>query len=155
MKVLVVGGGIGGLATALSLHAAGIECAVFEQSCSIRELGVGINILPHAVKELARRHRDMRRTGSDKEVTARGVLIAADGIHSTVRRTFHRDEGPLAWNGVMMRRGAVEYAPFLTDRSMLIARHEDQAGHSCAYAAGLCRPDIAADHNARDRCRIR
>ena len=52
-SVLIVGGGIGGLATALSLHAAGIECEVFEQSTSIRELGVGINMLPHATKELA------------------------------------------------------------------------------------------------------
>jgi 2-polyprenyl-6-methoxyphenol hydroxylase-like FAD-dependent oxidoreductase len=205
MKVLVIGAGIGGLATALSLHAAGIECTVFEQSRSIRELGVGINLLPHAVKELASLdlldaldsvairtreliyanrfgqelwreprgldagydypqfsiHRGklqgvlyaaararigegailvdhqlrelaqdehgvtatfMRRTGSDEKVTARGdVLIAADGIHSTVRRTFYRDEGSTAWNGVMMWRGAVEYAPFLTGRSMLIA----------------------------------
>src|SRR5262245_41011001 len=54
MKVLVIGGGIGGLTTALSLHAAGIECEVFEQAVSIRELGVGVNILPHAIKELAR-----------------------------------------------------------------------------------------------------
>jgi len=53
MKVLVIGGGIGGLATALSLHAVGIECEVFEQSRGIRELGVGINTLPHAIKELA------------------------------------------------------------------------------------------------------
>ena len=53
MKVLIAGGGIGGLATALSLHAVGVECEVFEQSTTIRELGVGINVLPHAVKELA------------------------------------------------------------------------------------------------------
>src|SRR5262245_34729185 len=53
MKVLIIGGGIGGLASALSLHAAGIECELYEQSCEIRELGVGINVLPHAVKELA------------------------------------------------------------------------------------------------------
>jgi len=53
MKVLVIGGGIGEFATALSLHAVGIECQVFEQSHPIRELGVGINMLPHAVKELA------------------------------------------------------------------------------------------------------
>jgi 5-methylphenazine-1-carboxylate 1-monooxygenase len=53
MKALIIGGGIGGFATALSLHAAGIECEVFEQSHSIRELGVGINMLPHAIKELA------------------------------------------------------------------------------------------------------
>ncbi|WP_054309215.1 flavin-dependent oxidoreductase [Mesorhizobium sp. 1M-11] len=53
MKILVVGGGIGGLATALRLHAAGIDAEVFEQAPSVRELGVGINMLPHAVKELA------------------------------------------------------------------------------------------------------
>ena len=53
MHVLIVGGGIGGLATALSLHAAGIGCTVFEQVRDLRELGVGINTLPHAIKELA------------------------------------------------------------------------------------------------------
>lgn len=53
MKAIVVGGGIGGLATALSLHTRGMEVEVFEQSRSIRELGVGINTLPHAIKELA------------------------------------------------------------------------------------------------------
>jgi 5-methylphenazine-1-carboxylate 1-monooxygenase len=42
MKVLVIGGAIGWVATALSLHAVGIECEVFEQSRGIRELGVGI-----------------------------------------------------------------------------------------------------------------
>jgi 2-polyprenyl-6-methoxyphenol hydroxylase-like FAD-dependent oxidoreductase len=205
MKVLVIGGGIGGFATALSLHAVGIGCQVFEQSHPIRELGVGINILPHAVKELAELglldaldrvairtseliytnrfgqqlwreprgldagydypqfsiHRGKlqgvlyeaararigednirtahqlhgvaldahgvtatftRRDGSDEAVTARGdVLIAADGIHSTVRRLFYPDEGPPRWNGIMIWRGAVAYPPFLTGRSMLIA----------------------------------
>jgi 2-polyprenyl-6-methoxyphenol hydroxylase-like FAD-dependent oxidoreductase len=53
MHVLIVGGGIGGLAAALSLHAAGISCAVFEQVREPAELGVGINTLPHAIKELA------------------------------------------------------------------------------------------------------
>ncbi len=53
MHVLVVGGGIGGLAAALSLHALGIDCTVFEQVRELRELGVGINTLPHAIKELA------------------------------------------------------------------------------------------------------
>lgn len=53
MKVLIAGAGIGGLATALSLHEAGVEVEVFEQARQLRELGVGINMLPHAVKELA------------------------------------------------------------------------------------------------------
>src|SRR5690242_19701296 len=53
MKVIIAGGGIGGLTTALMLHARGIQCDVFEQSEQVRELGVGINTLPHAIKELA------------------------------------------------------------------------------------------------------
>ncbi len=53
MKAIIVGGGIGGLTTALMLHARGIDCEVFEQSDAVRELGVGINTLPHAIKELA------------------------------------------------------------------------------------------------------
>jgi 2-polyprenyl-6-methoxyphenol hydroxylase-like FAD-dependent oxidoreductase len=205
MKALVIGGGIGGLATALSLHAVGIECEVFEQAHGIRELGVGINMLPHAIKELAELnlldaldriairtaeliytnrfgqelwreprgldagydypqfsiHRGKlqvalyeavrarigagsvhtahhlhhvtqdargviaaftRRDGSEKIVTARGdVLIAADGIHSTVRRAFYPDEGQPTWQGTMIWRGALEHPPFLTGRSMIIA----------------------------------
>ena len=51
--VIVVGGGIGGLATALALHDRGVSCRVYEQSPEIRELGVGINTLPHAIGERA------------------------------------------------------------------------------------------------------
>src|SRR6202011_4480270 len=53
MKVIIAGGGVGGLVTALMLHARGIDCEIFEQTDAIRELGVGINTLPHAIKELA------------------------------------------------------------------------------------------------------
>ena len=52
MKVIIVGGGVGGLVTALMLHARGIDCEVYEQADGIRELGVGINTLPHAIREL-------------------------------------------------------------------------------------------------------
>ncbi|HEU5472531.1 MAG TPA: flavin-dependent oxidoreductase [Actinophytocola sp.] len=53
MKIIVVGAGIGGLVTALRLHHAGLDCEIYEQSEQIRELGVGINVLPYAVRELA------------------------------------------------------------------------------------------------------
>jgi len=52
MKVLIVGAGPGGLATALHLNRLGIEVMVFEATPEIRPLGVGINLLPHAVREL-------------------------------------------------------------------------------------------------------
>ncbi|MEU4830235.1 flavin-dependent oxidoreductase [Streptosporangium sp. NPDC023615] len=53
MRVVIAGGGIGGLATALSLHAAGFEDVVVHEAAEqIRPLGVGVNLLPHAVREL-------------------------------------------------------------------------------------------------------
>ena len=52
MRAAVIGGGIGGLTTALSLHAAGIEVDVYEAVDTLKPLGVGINLLPHAVREL-------------------------------------------------------------------------------------------------------
>jgi len=50
--VLIIGGGVGGLTLALSLHQAGIPCKVFEAAPEIRALGVGINLLPHGMREL-------------------------------------------------------------------------------------------------------
>src|SRR6202161_895653 len=51
--VIIVGAGIGGLTLGLALHAAGIPCRIFESAAEIRPIGVGINLLPHATKELA------------------------------------------------------------------------------------------------------
>ena len=50
--IVVVGAGIGGLVTALSLHQAGHDVHVYESVDEVRALGVGINLLPHAVREL-------------------------------------------------------------------------------------------------------
>ncbi|MEV5649181.1 flavin-dependent oxidoreductase [Nocardia sp. NPDC052254] len=53
MKVLIAGAGIAGLTAAASLHAVGIEATVIDAVTTLRPLGVGINLLPHAVGELA------------------------------------------------------------------------------------------------------
>jgi 2-polyprenyl-6-methoxyphenol hydroxylase-like FAD-dependent oxidoreductase len=66
MKVAIAGGGIGGLALALSLHARGIDCDVFEAAPEMRELGVGITLLPHAMRELA-------ALGLQAEIEALGI----------------------------------------------------------------------------------
>jgi 2-polyprenyl-6-methoxyphenol hydroxylase-like FAD-dependent oxidoreductase len=50
--VLIIGGGVTGLTLALSLHQAGIPCRVYEAAPELKGLGVGINLLPHAVREL-------------------------------------------------------------------------------------------------------
>src|SRR5499427_193565 len=149
MKVIIVGGGIGGLTTALMLHARGIDCEIYEQSDAIRELGVGINTLPHAIKELSELGllerldavgirtyelfytnrfgqeiwRELRGTDAGYEVPQfsihRGRLQAV--IYQAVRATLYPSEGPARWNGAMLWRGAVEWPTFLTGRSMVIA----------------------------------
>lgn len=81
MKALIAGGGIGGLTAALFLHRIGIDAEIFERAGDIRELGVGINILPHAVKELA-------ALGLQADLDAQGIrtheLIYANRIGQVV-----------------------------------------------------------------------
>ena len=50
--VLVAGGGIGGLAVALTLHQIGVPCVVLEAVAHLKPLGLGINLQPNAVREL-------------------------------------------------------------------------------------------------------
>lgn len=53
MKIAIAGGGIGGMTLALSLLAAGLgDVEVYESAPTIKELGVGINLLPHGAREL-------------------------------------------------------------------------------------------------------
>jgi 5-methylphenazine-1-carboxylate 1-monooxygenase len=51
--IAIIGGGIAGLGLALHLHSRGIACDVYEAVSQVRELGVGITLLPHAMRELA------------------------------------------------------------------------------------------------------
>jgi 2-polyprenyl-6-methoxyphenol hydroxylase-like FAD-dependent oxidoreductase len=50
--VLIAGGGIGGMAVALTLHQIGVPCVVLETVPQLQPLGVGINLQPNAVREL-------------------------------------------------------------------------------------------------------
>jgi 2-polyprenyl-6-methoxyphenol hydroxylase-like FAD-dependent oxidoreductase len=52
VRVLIAGAGIAGLTTALALDAVGIEAQVVDSATELKPLGVGINLLPHAVREL-------------------------------------------------------------------------------------------------------
>lgn len=203
MKALIVGGGIGGLVAGLFLHRHGIEAEILERADDVREIGVGINLLPHAVKELADLGllpeleragirtreliysnrfgqtvwRELRgldaglespqfsihrgrllglihnavisrlgtgavRTGSHVDrfhevdgrvrvdvsdrrgkrwTTAGDLLIAADGIHSTVRAQLYPEEGAPIWSGVMLWRGCVRWPVWGDGRTMAIA----------------------------------
>ncbi|MCW5732309.1 MAG: flavin-dependent oxidoreductase [Alphaproteobacteria bacterium] len=63
--------------------------------------------------------------GAEGEEEAR-LLVAADGIHSTIRRTFYPAEGPPIWNGAVLWRGLSEAKPYLDGRTMCMSGHQAQ-----------------------------
>ncbi|HEY5396878.1 MAG TPA: flavin-dependent oxidoreductase [Trebonia sp.] len=83
MRVLIAGAGIAGLTTALSLHAVGIEAQLVDSATTLRPLGVGINLLPHAVRELTE--------------LGLGPQLAATGIATSEQAHFDR-HGSLIWS---------------------------------------------------------
>ncbi len=66
LRVAVVGGGIGGVATALALHRRGLDVQLYEQAPELKEVGAGVAIQPNGVKMLERLGLggDLRRTGA-------------------------------------------------------------------------------------------
>ncbi len=82
MPVLIIGGGIAGLTAALSLHQIGVDCRVFESVDAIEPLGVGINTLPHAVRELS-------------ELGLRDKLAAT--AVATARLAYYSSHGQRIW----------------------------------------------------------
>lgn len=75
MSVLIAGGGISGLALALSCHQVGIPCTVFEATSQMRPLGVGINLQPSAVREL-------HALGLEEQLDRIGVPTQDYGLYS-------------------------------------------------------------------------
>ena len=52
MNAIIIGGGIGGLSTALALNRVGIRCQVFEQAPELREVGAGLTVWTGAIRGL-------------------------------------------------------------------------------------------------------
>ncbi|WP_231687884.1 flavin-dependent oxidoreductase [Bacillus sp. FJAT-27251] len=223
-SAMIVGGGIGGLVTALKLHRVGVSVRVFESVETIKALGVGINLLPHAVRVLTElglsdelrktglptreliyvnkfgsqiwqedrgvhagyrwpqysihrgrlqmlllktvkeqlgedavltghhllsfqqdddsvlAHFENKKTGEHIGSYSADVLIAADGIHSTVRKFYYPNEGLPKYSGRILWRGITESTPFLTGKSMIMAGFQDQK-----FVAYPVCPDAAAN----------
>ncbi|RHW40168.1 flavin-dependent oxidoreductase [Lysinibacillus yapensis] len=221
---IIVGGGIGGLVTALSLQRAGVSVKVFESVETIKALGVGINLLPHSVKVLTElglteelekaglptaelmyvnkfgkkiwqedrglnagykwpqysihrgelqmlllnavkeqlgeevvftghhltsfeneadgvvAHFENKKTGEHVGTHRSDILIAADGIHSVVRKHFYPNEGLPKYSGRILWRGITESDPYLTGRSMIMAGFQDQK-----FVAYPISPELAKE----------
>jgi 2-polyprenyl-6-methoxyphenol hydroxylase-like FAD-dependent oxidoreductase len=104
MKVLVVGGGIGGMTAALSLEAAGIDVEVFERAPNIEALGVGINLQPNAVRELI-------ELGLGDEL--RAVAI------ETSKLTYFNRLGQVIWSEPRGRAAGYAWPQYSIDRGDL------------------------------------
>jgi 2-polyprenyl-6-methoxyphenol hydroxylase-like FAD-dependent oxidoreductase len=84
VDVLIVGAGIGGLTLALMLERAGIAARVFEAAPEIRPLGVGINVLPHASRELG-------LLGLEAELTRHAVLTREAAFFNRFGQLIYRE----------------------------------------------------------------
>ena len=60
-----------------------------------------------------------RKTGEASALEGADLVVAADGIHSTVRAKFYPQEGAPKWNGVMFWRGTTQGPPILSGREMV------------------------------------
>ncbi|MGL4975147.1 MAG: flavin-dependent oxidoreductase [Bosea sp. (in: a-proteobacteria)] len=104
MKAIIAGGGIGGLTLALMLKTRGIDCVVFEQAANVREVGVGINTLPHAIKELAEL----------------GLLPALDAVGIRTRELFYMNRyGQTVWQELRGTNAGLTVPQFSIHRGRL------------------------------------
>jgi 2-polyprenyl-6-methoxyphenol hydroxylase-like FAD-dependent oxidoreductase len=105
MTVLIAGGGIGGLTLALSLHQIGIPARVFESVPELKPLGVGINVLPHAVRELI-------ELGLLEQLDASGVRTSELAYFSKHGKPIWREprgiEAGYKWPQFSIHRGTLQ-----------------------------------------------
>lgn len=84
MKLAIVGAGIGGLTLALELDDAGIDCEIYEAAPRLAPIGVGINVLPHATKILA-------RLGLEAGLAAVGVTTRESAFFNRFGQFIYRE----------------------------------------------------------------
>ena len=104
-EVVIVGAGIGGLTLALALHQASISCRIYEQATEIRPIGVGINVLPHAVRELS-------RLGLEDALAAAGVATRESVFFNRFGQLIYREPAGRAagydWPQFSIHRGLLQ-----------------------------------------------
>jgi 2-polyprenyl-6-methoxyphenol hydroxylase-like FAD-dependent oxidoreductase len=156
MVIAIIGGGIAGLSLAMNLHNRGIAARVFERAPDIRELGVGITLLPHAMREFA-------ALGLQDDLVRAGVLIRESCFFNRFGQLIYReDRGQYAGYGypeVSIHRGRLHMILYraalarlgagaiLTDHECVGVEQDDGGAtvHFCASSTGEARDPIRAD----------
>lgn len=135
MHVVIIGAGIGGLTAALSLHAVGIDdVTVYERAADIRGLGVGLNLLPHAMRELT-------ELGMADDISALGIAPGSLAYFNRFGQPIWSEprgvDAGYRWPQLSVHRGRLQLALLAAVRARLgdvlhvghrlvrVADHED------------------------------
>ncbi|MFI5718562.1 flavin-dependent oxidoreductase [Nocardia sp. NPDC051750] len=143
MGIVIVGAGVGGLTAALSLHAAGFrDITVYERVGTLRPLGVGINLLPHAVRELT-------ELGLGERMAALGVAPGTLAYYNRHGQEIWSEPRGLAagyqWPQLSVHRGGLQMELLAAVRERLGA-DAVRTGHRLVAAepSGVARFQTAA-----------
>jgi 5-methylphenazine-1-carboxylate 1-monooxygenase len=140
VDIAIVGGGIVGLIAALSLHAAGFQPIVYESVSKPAPLGVGVNLLPHAVRELA-------ELGLLDDLLGLGVAIEdLNYLTSTGDLVWHEPRGLVAgynWPQIAIHRGQLQM--------FLLAKVRERLGAGAVRTA----QELVAVHTVGQRAHAR
>ena len=155
MEIAIVGGGIVGLALALGLHKRGLACRVYEAAPEVKEIGVGITLLPHAMRELT-------ALGLGEKARALGIELTTSAFYNRFGQKIYDEKRGLAagypYPEVSIHRGRLhnmlyqEAVAVLGDRIVtdhkLSTFEQDDDGvtlHFVSSATGEDRPSVRAD----------
>ncbi|WP_314094539.1 flavin-dependent oxidoreductase [Microbacterium foliorum] len=154
MKIIIIGAGIGGLATAVSLHEAGLrDVIVYERSAAIRGLGVGINLLPHALRELT-------ELGIADTIAELGVEPRTLAYYNRVGQPIWSEPRGLAagyrWPQLSVHRGRLQLAlrdlaearlaePIRLDHRLIDIVRNDDGTETARFATGGGTVEDTAD----------
>lgn len=126
-NVIIIGGGVCGLALALNLHARGITCCVFERAEEVKELGVGITVLPHAMREFV-------ALGVGDQVLAAGIETRESCFFNRFGQLIYQEArgkfGGYPFPEVGIHRGKLHRILFDAARQRLGPAHI-RTDHSC------------------------
>jgi len=155
MEIAIIGGGIAGLALALNLNRRGIACRVYEAAPEVKEIGVGITLLPHAMREIA-------AIGLEAEIRAAGIENRESVFYNRFgQKLFAEPRGLHAgynYPEIGIHRGRLHGLLFQAARKLLgravaidhqlAGLEQDETGvslHFRSTATGKPRPSARAD----------